>query len=44
MKNISVRKIVFAGLIAALYIALTVASYPLAYEAVQFRISEALTI
>jgi len=39
-----IRKIVFAGLIAALYIALTVASYPLAYEAVQFRISEALTI
>jgi len=44
MSKISIRKIVFAGLIAALYIALTVASYPLAYEAVQFRISEALTI
>jgi len=39
-----IRKIVFAGLVAALYIALTIASYPLAYEAVQFRISEALTI
>jgi len=44
LKSISIRKIVFAGLIAALYIALTIASYPLAYEAVQFRISEALTI
>ena len=40
----NIRKVVFAGLVAALYIALTVASYPLAYEAVQFRISEALTI
>ena len=44
MTKVNIRKIVFAGLIAALYIALTVASYPLAYEAVQFRISEALTI
>ena len=42
--KINIRKIVFSGLIAALYIALTVASYPLAYNAVQFRISEALTI
>ena len=42
--KVNVRNIVFAGLIAALYIALTVVSYPLAYEAVQFRISEALTI
>jgi len=40
----NIRKLVFAGLIAALYIALTIASYPLAYEAVQFRISEALAI
>jgi len=39
-----VRKVVFAGVIAALYIALTIASYPLAFEAVQFRISEALAI
>ena len=44
MLRLNIRKIVFAGLIAALYIALTIASYPLAYEAVQFRISEALTI
>jgi len=44
MIKFNLRKIVFAGMIAALYIALTIASYPLAYEAVQFRISEALTI
>jgi len=42
--SFSVRKLVFAGLIAALYVALTVASYPFAYEAMQFRLSEALTI
>jgi len=40
----NVRKIVFSGLIAALYIALTVASYPLAYEAVQFSVSELLLV
>ena len=44
MSKIYVRKLVFAGLVAALYVALTFASYPFAYEAVQFRISEALTI
>jgi len=42
--KINIKSIVFSGLIAALYVALTIASYPLAYEAVQFRISEALTI
>jgi len=40
----SIRKLVFAGIIAALYVALTIASYPFAYEAIQFRISEALAI
>lgn len=39
-----VRKLVFAALVAALYVALTIASYPLAYEAVQFRVSEVLAI
>lgn len=40
----NIKKVVFAGVIGALYVALTIASYPLAYEAIQFRISEALAI
>jgi len=42
--GISVRKIVFAGVIAALYAALTLAVMPFSYGPVQFRISEVLCI
>jgi len=40
----SVRKVVFAGVIAALYAALTVALSGIAYGPIQFRIAEALCI
>ncbi|MDR2599355.1 MAG: QueT transporter family protein [Oscillospiraceae bacterium] len=39
-----VRKIIFGGVIAALYVALTYAIIPLAYTPIQFRLSEVLTI
>ncbi|MDR2589913.1 MAG: QueT transporter family protein [Oscillospiraceae bacterium] len=39
-----VRKIIFGGIIAALYVALTYAIIPLAYTPIQFRLSEVLTI
>lgn len=38
------KQIALAGLVAALYWVLTVASAPLSYGPVQFRISEALTV
>ena len=46
MKNNSKRlnQIVFGAIIAALYTALTYAFAPISYHAVQFRISEVLTI
>jgi len=40
----NIRKIVFAGVIAALYAALTVAVAPIAYGPLQFRIAEALCV
>ena len=40
----SIRKIVFAGVVAALYAALTIAVAPVAYGPIQFRIAEALCI
>lgn len=43
-KRIDIRKIVFGAVIAALYIALTIAIAPISYGPVQFRISEVLTI
>lgn len=42
--NTTARKIAFCGVIAALYAGLTYASMPIAYGAIQFRISEALCI
>ena len=42
--KISVRKIAFSGIIAALYAGLTIAIMPLSYGPVQLRISEALCI
>ncbi|MGN1001359.1 MAG: QueT transporter family protein [Oscillospiraceae bacterium] len=44
MKNISVQKLAFTGLIAAVYAALTMALAPISYGAIQFRISECLCI
>ena len=40
----STRRIAFAGLLGALYAAVTVATASLAYGPVQFRIAEALTV
>ncbi|MCL2820260.1 MAG: QueT transporter family protein [Oscillospiraceae bacterium] len=42
--KISVRKVAFAGVIAALYAGLTLAVMPLSYGPVQLRISEVLCI
>jgi len=42
--NISIRKIAFGGIIAALYAALTFVIIPFAYTPVQFRIAEVLCI
>ena len=44
MQNRNIRRIAFAGVIAALYAALTVAVAPIAYGPLQFRIAEALCI
>lgn len=44
MKGISARKIVLAGVVAALYAVLTIVEAPIAYGPVQFRIAEALCI
>lgn len=42
--NKTIRKIVFAGIIAALYVVLTLALAPISYGAIQFRISEILVL
>ena len=42
--HFNTRKIAFAGVIAALYAALTIAIEPIAYGPLQFRIAEALCI
>ena len=44
MLGLSVRRVAFAGVVAALYVALTFAVAPIAFGPLQFRISEALTI
>ena len=42
--NKTIRKIVFTGIIAALYVVLTLALAPISYGAIQFRISEILVL
>ena len=44
MSNIHIRKIAFAGVVAALYAAMTMALGFIAYGPIQFRIAEALCI
>lgn len=44
MKIFSTKRLCRAGIIAALYVALTFVVFPIASGAIQFRISEALTI
>lgn len=44
MDNKTIRKIVFAGIIAALYAVLTLALAPISYGAIQFRVSEILVL
>ena len=44
MVNINIRKIAFAGVVAALYASLTMAIAPVSYGPIQFRIAEALCI
>ena len=44
MKNLSVRKIAILSVVAALYVAVTMALGSLAYGNIQFRISEALVL
>lgn len=44
MKGFSTRMLARAGIIAAMYIALTFLVFPVASGAIQFRVSEALTI
>ena len=43
-RKINVRKIAFAGVVAAVYAALTLVLAPISYGNVQFRVAEALTI
>ena len=42
--NTHTKRLAQAGLIAALYVALTMAVQPLSFGAIQFRLSEALTV
>ncbi len=44
MNNKNLKKLVYAGLIAAIYVVLTVAFRPISFSAIQFRISEILVI
>ena len=44
MQFVNVRKIAFAGVVAALYATLTMAVAPIAYGPIQFRIAEVLCI
>ena len=44
MSNLNTKKIAFAGVIAALYAALTMALAFIGYGPVQFRVAEALTV
>ena len=43
-EKINIKKIAFAGIVAATYVALTLALAPISYGYLQFRIAEALTI
>ena len=43
-KRSSARSLVRAGLIAAIYVALTLLFQPISFSAIQFRVSEALTL
>ncbi len=42
--KLSIRRIAFAGILAAIYAAVTIATASFAYGPVQFRIAEALTV
>ncbi len=42
MKNNNLKQLVRLSVVAALYVALTLALYPLSYGAIQFRVSESL--
>ncbi len=44
MKTLTTRKLAFAGILAAVYAAITIVTAPIAYGTVQFRISEALMV
>ncbi len=44
MRRFSPRQIAFAGIVAALYAAITILCAPFSYGAIQFRIAEALTV
>lgn len=44
MKRFSPRQIAFAGIVAALYAAITILCAPFSYGAIQFRLAEALTV
>jgi len=44
MRKISIRQIVIAGVVAALYATLTIVIAPIAYGPIQFRIAEVLCI
>lgn len=44
MKRFSSQQIAFAGIVAALYAALTILCAPFSYGAMQFRLAEALTV
>ena len=44
MTDFNVRKIAFAGVVAALYAAMTMALAPISYGPLQFRVAEALCI
>ncbi len=44
MRKNSLRRIVYGGIIAALYIALTLGFAPISFGTLQFRVSEALTV
>lgn len=44
MKRFSPRQIAFAGIVAALYAAITILCAPFSYGAIQFRLAEALIV
>ena len=44
MRNENLKKLVYGGVIAALYVVLTLAFRPISFSAIQFRISELLVI